>query len=175
MACSAIHFSLSAFCYLSILSFLMSSFLVSSPSVSARALPASQLRKATPSAIANSYYRRCPVEDWAFCMAACPSEETPLRVTLEGGYGAHVGKFLGSAVEVHNATTLTGCCQLCTDFNHQHFKDIFGYICDYWSWEKATGHCSLWDQALVCAAPAHLIIDVFDPLQDTEVSFPAAC
>ena len=90
------------------------------------------------STIRDTKYQRCAVEDWPFCMAACP-RDTTIEEALQGEYGAHVGVFVKSPVDREENLTMSGCCTACTDFNSVHFSDIFGYVCDYWSWNKVTG------------------------------------
>ena len=120
--------------FLVICVFLLPSAIASASITSSSSLPT----KVSRSDSNGSKYQRCAVEDWPFCMAACP-RGTTMAESLRGEYGAHVGIFVKSPVEREENLTMSGCCTACTDFNIAHFSDIFGYVCDYWSWNKVTG------------------------------------
>lgn len=101
-------------------------------------LPESQLKKAEPWKIAQ-VFKKCIVEDWVFCTATCPPEEGTIDSMIEGNYGMHIGEFITPALETYSAASLSSCCKKCTNYNNLHHRDIFGYICDYWSWDAKTG------------------------------------
>lgn len=132
-----------------------------------------------PLPLLSSALPPCPVESWAFCVSDCPSplEDTRIGQTLPltPPPGGHSGSFLARAASQGRRDSMGECCRFCTEFNKDHFGDIFGYTCDYWSWEADTGLCSLYDKAMVCRSPSHLIIEVFNATRENVLSFPAAC
>lgn len=76
--------------------------------------------------------------------------------------------------------SIEACCKACSSFNDVQWNNIFGYVCDFWSWQQVnsfSGRCQLFDVKGLCGrgALAQSSKSVFNASRTDTVSFPALC
>lgn len=81
---------------------------------------------------------KCIVHEWPECMNSCPNNSTVPAVMM-GKNGAIVGSFLPAPIQAIPNQSIENCCKACAEYNYLNFNNIFGYLCDFWSWRQVQG------------------------------------